>query len=197
MSETGDPHDNETGSISGLYQQWRGGDRAGFEQLITRFRSRLLALANSALGRKYHCSPEAEDALQSAMISFWESPNRAGLGDAPDRDDLWNVLGTMTVRKVLRHQERERAQKRGGGKVVTGLPLDAMARTSQDDSLETHFEELLNLLDEELRQFAILRLIGHRNQEIAAELDCSERKVERKLQLVRAVWQEEMDRWTS
>lgn len=192
-----DPHDDGTGSITGLFQRWRNGDQAGFEQLITHFRSRLLGLANSIRDRRFQSAAEAEDALQSAMISLWQSPNQAGLSETADRDDLWNVLGTMTVRKVLRHQERERAQKRGGGKVVTGVPVESIAIISEDRALGAHVEELLGLLDEELRQFAILRLSGHTNQEIAAELDCSERKVERKLHLVRAIWQEEMDRWTA
>lgn len=190
-----DPHDDGTGSITGLYQRWLGGDRTGFEQLITHFRSRLLALANSVRDRRFQSTAEAEDALQSAMFSLWESPNQAGLAESADRDDLWNVLGTMTVRKVLRHQERELAQKRGGGKVVTGMPMEAMAMVAEDGALGAHVEELLGLLDEELRQFAMLRLSGHTNQEISRELDCSERKVERKLQLIRAVWQEEMQRW--
>ena len=192
-----DPQDDGTGSVTRLYQRWRSGDPAGFEQLITHFRSRLLALANSVRDRKFQSTAEAEDALQSAMFSLWESPNQAGLSESADRDDLWNVLGTMTVRKVLRHSERERAQKRGGGKVVTGLPVEAIAVVAQDAGLGAHVEELLDLLDEDLRQFAVLRLGGHTNEEIAGKLDCSERKVERKLHLVRAVWQEEMDRWTA
>jgi DNA-directed RNA polymerase specialized sigma24 family protein len=191
-----DPHDDGTGSVTGLYQRWQSGDRSGFEQLITHFRSRLLALANSVRDRRFQSTAEAEDALQSAMFSLWESPNQGGLSESADRDDLWNVLGTMTVRKVLRHSERERAQKRGGGKVITGLPVEAIAIV-EDGALGAHVDELLELLDEDLRRFAVLRLSGHTNQEIAGELDCSERKVERKLQLVRAVWQEEMDRWTA
>lgn len=192
-----EPHDDGTGSITGLYQRWRSGDPAGFEQLITHFRSRLLALANSVRDRKFQSTAEAEDALQSAMFSLWESPNQAGLSESADRDDLWNVLGTMTVRKVLRHSERERAQKRGGGKVITGMPVDAIAVVAKDAGLGAHVEDLIGLLDEDLRPFALLRLSGHTNQEIASELTCSERKVERKLQLVRAIWQEEMDRWTA
>jgi DNA-directed RNA polymerase specialized sigma24 family protein len=39
--------------------------------------------------------------------------------------------------------------------------------------------------------------MGYKNGEIATEFDCSERKVERKLNLVRAVWAEEVEKWQS
>jgi DNA-directed RNA polymerase specialized sigma24 family protein len=54
---------------------------------------------------------------------------------------------------------------------------------------------LLEMLDVDLRSFALLRLMGYKNREIAREFGCTERTVERKLQLVRAVWKEEIDRW--
>jgi len=52
-----------------------------------------------------------------------------------------------------------------------------------------HSEELLDQLDSELREFALLRLLGFRNREIADRLGCTERKVERKLNLIRLKWE--------
>ena len=54
-------------------------------------------------------------------------------------------------------------------------------------------EELMLKLEEEPRAFALLRLMGYKNREIAEMHDCTERKVERKLNLVRLVWQREVD----
>jgi len=54
---------------------------------------------------------------------------------------------------------------------------------------------MVEMLDVDLRSFALLRLMGYKNREIALEFGCTERKVERKLQLVRAVWVEEVRRW--
>jgi F420-dependent methylenetetrahydromethanopterin dehydrogenase len=49
--------------------------------------------------------------------------------------------------------------------------------------------QLLDLLDEEsLRRMALLKLIGHTNEEIARKLDCSLAKVERKLKRIRLKW---------
>ena len=195
MDDSQSPEPEESGSITMLYHQWRGGDPHSLNQLITRFWPRLLALAHSTLQGRVQRAADAEDALQSAVISFWEHVDQGGFGHAMDRDDLWNVLGLFTVRKAIKLQERERALKRGGGRVVSGLPLDEIAQQSSAEDLDLVCTEMLELLDPELRTFALLRLMGHKNQEIADKFGCSERKVERKLQLVRAVWKHEMDQW--
>ena len=54
-------------------------------------------------------------------------------------------------------------------------------------------EEWLLMLDEELRQYAVLRLLGHTNRDIAGIFQCTERKVERKLNLIRQIWSEALD----
>ncbi len=184
-----------SGSITGLYLRWRAGHPAALGDLINRFRPRLLALANSTLAGRLPRISDAEDALQSAMISFWERVEGGDLDHQLDRDDLWNILGQMTVRKAIKLTERERAQKRGGGRVVSGVPLENSAGATPDASLDLVCAELLEMLEPDLRAFALLRLMGHKNSEIAVEFGCSERKVERKLQLVRAVWEEETENW--
>ena len=185
MNEPQLPLDDASGSITILYQQWRQGDTDSLNQLISRFWPRLLALAHSTLQGRVQRVADAEDALQSAMISFW------------GRVDLWNVLGLFTVRKAIKLQEREKAKKRGGGKVVTGLTLENTAQIGSEAGLDLVCAELLEMLDPDLRAFALLRLMGHKNREIADQFQCTERKVERKLQLVRVVWEQEVKLWES
>ena len=48
---------------------------------------------------------------------------------------------------------------------------------------DLHSAELLDGLDPEVRTIAVVRLLGHTNREIATALGCTERKVERKLNL--------------
>lgn len=189
------PPDDASGSITVLYQQWRGGNSDSLNQLISRFWPRLLALANSTLRGRVQRVADAEDALQSAMISFWEQVDHGGFDHEMNRDDLWNVLGVFTVRKAIKLQERERAKKRGGGQVVTGLALENSPQNANDEGLDLICAEMLEMLDPELRAYALLRLMGHKNREIAEQFACTERKVERKLQLVRAVWEQELDLW--
>lgn len=186
---------NPSGSISILYQQWRQGRSDALGELIARFWPRLIALANSTLAGRLQRVTDAEDALQSAMVSFWEQVEQGEFDHEMDRDDLWNILGLFTVRKALKHQKKERAQKRGGGRTVTGVPLENAAGPVSEAEFDFLCTELLEMLEPDLRSFALLRLMGHKNREIAEELGCTERKVERKLQLIRSIWGEEAENW--
>ena len=188
--------DDLSGSVSILFQQIRAGDAAAVARLWDRFRLRLRALAEQALSGRWKRMADAEDALQSAFISFWQRAERGDFGDEMTRDDLWNVLGTITVRKALRQQRRESAQKRGGGRVRDEADLHEVASSANSPEVDVVCAEMLELLEPDLRSYALLRLMGHKNREIADQFSCTERKVERKLQLIRAVWDEEVARWT-
>ena len=47
------------------------------------------------------------------------------------------------------------------------------------------------LADESLRVVALLKLVGHSNEEIARSLDCGLRTVEQKLEVIRKRWESE------
>lgn len=197
MDESDQSSFSSSGSITGLYRDWRRGRKDALGDLMARFRPRLLALARSTLAGRLARVADAEDALQNAMISFWERVEGGELDESLDRDDLWNILGQMTARKAIKLMEREGALKRGGGKVVSGVPLDNEAGLpgTADGDLDVVCAELIEMLEPELRSYALMRLMGNKNSEIAAAFDCSERKVERKLNLIRAVWSDEVEKW--
>jgi RNA polymerase sigma factor (sigma-70 family) len=180
-------------SVAGFFQELRAGNPEGLEKLWQRFRPRLLGLAQATLGRQLGGMTDADDAVQSAMLSFWQRAERGDFGDNPDTEDLWQILAVITKRKALRHRTRENAKKRGGGQRMPLTGDEADAAPSQSTSLV--YEEFFELLDPTLRTFALLRILGFSNREIADELNCSERKVERKLQLIRSVWEAEIGRW--
>jgi DNA-directed RNA polymerase specialized sigma24 family protein len=194
------------GSVTQFFVKLRQGDPTAADELWRRFFPRLVGLARKTLSGRPVAVADAEDAVQSALFSFWQRARRGDFGDDLGRDNLWNLLGVITVRKALKHQERERALKRGGGKVFheTALSRGAGAGGTPfrlDDTLSSvpavefdlRCEELLLMLDEELRRFALLKLLGHATPEIAAQLDCTERKVQRKLNLVRMRWERELE----
>lgn len=190
-----------TGTVTQLYGMLRAGDANAARKLWEHFLPRLLGLARKTLAGRPQQVADADDAVQSAFASFWQRVERREFDDRMDRDDLWNLLGLITVRKARKQARRETAQKRGGGKVVaeaaltgpdgTPLRLDEIAGAMPAGDFDVHCEELLLKLDEELRTFAVLRLLGYRNREIAEHLACTERKVERKLNLIRLVWENE------
>lgn len=192
------PDADGIGSISFAFQQFQAGDAAGAQRLWERFFPRLVGLARKTLGRRPQRVADADDAVQSAFASFFDRARQGAFGAGLDRDDLWALLGVIAVRKARKQTRREAAAKRGGGRVLdeAGLGgaddragLDALAATSAAD-FDLHCEDLLGRLDDDLRTFAVLRLLGHKNREIAELLGCTERKVERKLALIRRCWEE-------
>jgi DNA-directed RNA polymerase specialized sigma24 family protein len=193
-------------SVSHWLQGLKAGDGNNIGQLWDRYFQRLVRLAGSRLPGHARRVVDEEDVALSAFQSFCERARQGQFPEVANRDDLWRVLFAITVRKaigVVRHQTR---QKRGGGRVLGesglaqggGTPDGGLARflsrepTPDDaaelaDQLETLFERLN---DATLRVIAFQKLQGLSSEEIAASLDVSTRTVDRKLQLIRATWEE-------
>ncbi len=181
-----------------FFTRLRTGDPGAATALWERFFPRLVALARKTLVGRPQRAADADDAALSAFASFCLRV-QAGEFAIQDRDDLWNLLGVITVNKARMQARREAADRRGGGRVLeeaaltrpdgSKLPLDEAASTTTN--FDQHCEELLSQLEPELRQIALLRLFGYRNREIAAMHACTERRIERKLNLIRLRWQSE------
>lgn len=185
------------GSVSLLLQNLREGDPQAGLRLWNRYLPRLNALAAKALAGRRLGVADADDAVQSAWISFWQRLESGAFPSELHRDDFWNLLGLMVVRKAGKQLRSERAEKRGAGRIVRESELHAdephnclehLASQLHTLDFDLHCEELLQLLDAECQQIALLRLMGHRTIEIAEELGCTERKVQRKLELIRLKW---------
>ncbi len=111
------------GSVTYFFNQLRVGDPAGADQLWRRYSPRLLGLARKTLGNRGHAGFDPDDVVQSAFISFWKRASEGQFARDIDRDDLWNLLGVITVRKARKKIRDTRALKRGGGNVVTEADL--------------------------------------------------------------------------
>ena len=193
-------HDDGNGSVTIFFRQLQAGDPLAAEQLWRRYFPRLEALARKTLLGRLQRVADADDAAQSAFASFCQRV-RAGEFAIADRGDLWNLLGLITTRKARAQVRRERAEKRGGGRTLeeaaltrpdgSPLPLDQAAAELAPPQFDMHVTELLERLDPDVREIAVCRLMGYRNREIAERLDCTQRKVERKLQLIRLAWEAE------
>jgi DNA-directed RNA polymerase specialized sigma24 family protein len=122
------------------------------------------------------------------------------------RDDLWSLLVTITLNKarnLAAHHRRQRRDYRAeaagpaGGDLSSEdevlADLEKQAPTPAEAAiLAEDLGRRLQALPEELRRIALLKLEGYTNAEIAGErlLDCAERTVERKLNLIRQKWQD-------
>jgi RNA polymerase sigma factor (sigma-70 family) len=192
-------------SISTLLDGLKAGNDQDIQRLWDRYFERLVRLAGSRLPGHARRAFDEEDIALSAFRSFCDRVEKGQFPRMDDRDDLWRVLSTITTRKavdMVRHQNR---QKRGGGRVLGESAVgdaDGLARflsrepTPEDAArFAERYERLLGRLeDPTLKAIALRRLEGYSSEEIAAALGTSARTVDRKLALIRAIWQEEAER---
>jgi DNA-directed RNA polymerase specialized sigma24 family protein len=196
-------------SVSRWIDGLKAGDAAGIERLWDDYFQRLVRLARAKLAGHARRASDEEDIALSAFHSFCDRASRGQFLLLADRDDLWRVLFTITARKVIaavRHQNR---RKRGGGRVLGESALieegdladEGIARLLDREptpeaaaAFAEDYDRLLALLDNEtLRTIALRKLDGHTIEDIAAELGISPRTVDRKLELIRALWRNEFD----
>jgi DNA-directed RNA polymerase specialized sigma24 family protein len=191
----------------------KAGDDKDIQRLWNRYFERLVRLAGSKLPAHCRRAFDEEDVALSAFQSFCDGAGRGRFPQLGGREGLWRVLATLTIRKavfVMRHQTR---QKRGGGRVL-GESAFQMAGTSPaiasggglaevlsreptpDDAVRfaEMFDQLVNKLqDPVLKTIALSKLKGHTVEEIGATLGTSTRTIDRKLRLIRAIWEEVTD----
>jgi DNA-directed RNA polymerase specialized sigma24 family protein len=198
---------SDDGSITRWFGSLQAGNREAAQALWRRFASRLIGLARARLRTAPRRAADEEDAVLSAFDSFCRGTEQGRFPQVQDRGDLWNLLVAITVRKVSDQVQHERRQKRGGGAVLGEADL---ARGSGDDrafediigreptpqlaaEMAEQCHRLLELLqDEDLRSIALLKMEGYTNDEIAARLDCVRSTVQRKLNLIRSRWEQEI-----
>lgn len=198
-SEAGPPTPGAAPPVEATVTLWierlREGDDGSATHLWARYFRKLVALAERHLPRAERRAFDEEDVALSAFHSLCEGVRRGRYPDLEDRDGLWALLAVMTARKARDRRKAEHAQKRGGGRTATPLelvevlgeePTPAFAAELAEES-----ERLLELLEgDELKTIALRRLEGYANAEIARELNCALRTVERRLALIRQTWEQ-------
>ena len=79
-----------------------------------------------------------------------------------------------------------------GGDSANGGGLDAAFGAVPTRDFDLSCEELLTQLpDDELRAIAMAKLMGYTNKELATRLECTQRRIERKLQVIRLAWEKD------
>ena len=189
---------NEEHSVTAIFMRMREGDEHAAQEIFERFFPRLQRIAAKILTKRNHVVTDADDAVQSAFFSFWQKSTGGDFKDDMGRADVWRLLAHITKIKALKHLEREGASKRGGGNVThasalqtpdgNGTTLDALVANISPVEFDLICEESLQDLDDDIRTVVLLRLMGHKNAEIAKTLGCTIRRVERKFDVAREIW---------
>jgi DNA-directed RNA polymerase specialized sigma24 family protein len=194
---------SETTSVTIWLERLKAGQRdEATRHLWEAYFAQLVRRAQALLGSWTGASAGPEDVAISAFHSFVRAVEQGRFPRLEDRQDLWQVLLVLTARKAGKLRRSERAQRRGGGRVVSFSELEGAAEGAvpgfacgEPDPAETAAlaETLTRVLDglgsDELRQVALLRLEGHSNAEIAQRLGRHEGTVERKLRAIRDIWE--------
>jgi DNA-directed RNA polymerase specialized sigma24 family protein len=193
--------------ITGWVRSLGDGDPAAAQGLWNAYYSKLVRVATSAIRSKRHAGgiSDGDDAAQSAFKSFCLGAMKGRYPDIRDRDSLWGLLLTITVRKVVDHRRYEHRARRGGGRILaTHGSDDSESMTESMHSIlsrepspdfaamvaEQH-ERLIGRLDDPLlRRIALMKMEGFTNEEIGLDVGLVRRTVIRKLQLVRRTWLE-------
>jgi RNA polymerase sigma factor (sigma-70 family) len=186
------------------------GDEDAAREIWQKYFAQLVSVARRRLGALPRRVADEEDIAASAMGSFYRGVKDGRYAQLGDPNELWKLLATLTAHKAIKQARRHLALKRGGGLVrgesVFVKPDDVEAArgiaqvlgrepTPQFAAMmaESWGELLGGLDDETLRTVALYRIEGYTNAEIAEQLECSERTVERHLVQIRGIWQAEKD----
>ena len=191
-------------SVTRWLRELQAGNEEAASQLWRRYFERLVRLARKRLGRGACRVADEEDVALSVLRCLCDGAARGQFAATPNRDDLWRLLVTMTGHKVVDHARHAKQTKRGGGRVhggsvfaqdgrdVLNQVVDGQPSPELWAMLAEQHDRLLSLLaDDCLRQIALWKLEGYKNEEIAHRLGLTCRSVERKLQRIRRTWSRE------
>lgn len=188
----------DAGSITCLIPGVRIRDDVAIEALWRRFEPRVRGVARPAVRALPPGAGDEDDVAQSSFRAFFDA---AANGLAPrleNRDQLWRYLATIARNKAADRVRREMRARRGGGTHPESASLshfaDGEATPSQIVQCQEVFERLIAELDvvedPKLRVVAVMRLEGANVQDIAAELNCTTRTIQRKLHIIERLWAE-------
>ncbi len=189
-------------SITHWIAELQQGNREAAQHLWEKYFAQIVRFAAQKLRGRRSRAVDEEDVALSAMHS---ALRRIEAGEYPrlsDRNDLWRLLIVITAHKSLHLVRDEGRQKRGGRRA--GL-TDSDASDGEEAAVDQilsreptpqfaaemaeQCDRLLDSLpDDNLRRLAIWKMEGHSNAEIASQMQSTARTVERKLRLIRSMW---------
>jgi DNA-directed RNA polymerase specialized sigma24 family protein len=191
-------------------RQLEAGDESAALQLWQRYYCELVELARARFGTTPRRVIDEEDVALSVLRCLYDGAPRGHYAGVVDRRELWQLLATITARKVIDKRRLLCKQKRGSGQVrgdsvlhehggePVGAGFDQFCSNAASPEVlaiaAEEYQRLMSLLDDDrLRQIAECKLEGYTNEEIAGRLGLACRSIERKLQRIRQAWERELE----
>jgi DNA-directed RNA polymerase specialized sigma24 family protein len=185
----------DAGSVTIWLGRLRGGDPEAADRLWERYFRRLQGLARLKLPAALRQNGSDEDVALAAFASLWRGTEAGRFPELASREHLWRLLVVITARKAYR---AARTEGRERAAPAPEWELEAVLARDPEPGFEAQAAEecqrLMALLgDAQLEAVARWRMDGLTVPEIATRLDCSPRTVNRKLQLIQALWAGEVE----
>jgi DNA-directed RNA polymerase specialized sigma24 family protein len=194
--------------ITTWVRQLQAGNVDAAQKLWEGYFGRLVRLAHGKLQGTPRRAADEEDVALSAFDSFCRGVEGGRFPQLRDRGDLWKLLVLITERKALDLAQHARRGKRDwrrerhttnssddssvvdpAGPALVGREPDPEFAAQVADECR----RLLGLLgDEMLRSLALWKMEGYTNEEISGRLGCAVATVERRLKLIRQIWEKEV-----
>jgi RNA polymerase sigma factor (sigma-70 family) len=173
-------------SFDELMARLRAGDDTTETMVFRRYVRQLIALAAKRFDTRMRDRADVENVVLSAFKSFFIN-NKRGDFLIADWGQLWSILAVITVRKCGQRRKYLKAARRDAGRevaftdlTVPGFWLPDRAPTPVEAAMLTEtVERLLERMTPEDREIIEQTLIGYTADEVAEQLDCSERTVRR------------------
>jgi DNA-directed RNA polymerase specialized sigma24 family protein len=176
------------------------------QRLWKRYVEKLARLARKKLAQVSCRIADEEDIVVEVFTDFLSGVKERRFERLSDRNDLWQILAMLTERNVISHIRREKAAKRGHGRVhgesafansaelSAGPGINQVAGREPTPEFAVEVAEnlgrLMRLLESDmLRALARDNLTGYTQQEMADRNGISLPTVQRKLKLIREMWQ--------
>lgn len=190
------------GSVSKWISELKDGDDEAARRIWERYFARLINLARNNLRGVSRRVADEDDAVISAFDSFCRRVRAGRFPDLSDRNELWGLLVSITIRKAQNQAAFLNCAKRGGGGVRGDSAFDDSASSGATTGMAAIpdkeptpelaamvAEEIQHLIeclgDNLLRRIAYWKMEGLTHTEIADRLNCSARTVARKMCLIR------------
>ncbi len=187
-----------------LFVAFRQGDSEAANRLWSAYYPALENLCRQNIFSKMRRFENEEDIAVSAFGSVLAHMQEGDFPWIQEGRHFWGILRKVALRKVADRIQREKALKRGGGKVrgesafgpnagqgLAEAAIQHEATPQEHLELQQTIENVVEECDDPiLEEIIVLSMHGCNQQEIALALNCSKRTVQRKVRLLRIVFQE-------
>ena len=195
---------SENSNISHWIDLVKSGDSVAANRIWHHYFDRLVRAVRARMAGQNRAISDEEDIVLSVFDSFYIAAEKGRFPDLSDRDDLWQLLMRMAARKVVDKRRHDQRQRRGGNVSLHSLDhavddertIEAIGDEPSPEMvimMQESMEQLFSHLGVgQLRDLAGAKLEGYTNAEIAKRFGCSERTIERRLNLIREKCQQEL-----